>query len=386
MAILTQSQLGGVLVDMWINLIKWISNGIPSYAWAIVVLTVGIKLIMLPLDFYNKRVTRKNTQMQAVIQPQLETAKEKYGHDQTLYNQKMNEIYRKNNYNVVGSCLFMIINLVLTFTIFISLLNGLNEMASIRITDQYSVLQKTYTQTIESNPNETEEQKEAGIILANKAVIVKYEEVKDSWLWIQNIWKSDTVTTSIPKFDEYIKVAKEIEYNGIKHKTKNIKKELSDTDYENLKKEYQDIMDPLRKEVGRNNGYYILVVLVVLTSVFSQWLAMRKNKPKNKSAEDPMQSTNKIMMVLLPILLGSFALSSTSMFAIYLVISQLVSIATTPLIDVLINIGKGKDEEKKQKAKSKNMPIYSRENVKKVFEPKEATEKPTKETKEKKND
>ena len=58
MAILNNSQLG-FLVQMWINIIEWISNAIPSYAWAIVLLTIGIKLLMLPLDFYNKKVSRK---------------------------------------------------------------------------------------------------------------------------------------------------------------------------------------------------------------------------------------------------------------------------------------------------------------------------------------
>lgn len=387
MVILNISQMG-FLVDMWIKLISWISNAVPNYAWAIVILTIGIKLIMLPLDFFNKKVSRKNSQMQSVIQPQLEKAKAQYGHDQALYNQKMNEIYKSNNYNVVGSCLFMIVNLVLTFTIFITLLNGMNQMASIRITQQYSELQETYNQTIIANNDKTEEEQ---ITLANGAVVVKYNEVKDSWLWIQNIWKADTTTNSIPTFDEFIKVAQEIEFDGQMYKTNSLSKDLSQEDYDAVKAEYENIMQPLRSEVGRNNGYYILVILVVLTSVLSQWLSMRKLKPTTKNAGDPAQSTNKMMMILMPVLFGVFALSSTSMFSIYLVVSQIVTIAFTPLIDFLIEIGK--DKEKKVKATNKNTPSYSRENVKGVFEPKEATSQPKeaksqpkKKTKEKKND
>lgn len=380
MAILNNSQLG-FLVQMWINIIEWISNAIPSYAWAIVLLTIGIKLLMLPLDFYNKKVSRKNSQMQSVIQPQLEKAKAQYGHDQTLYNQKMNEIYRGNNYNVLGSCLFMVINLALTFTIFISLLNGMNEMASIRITQQYTALQETYNQTLVLNEEKTEEEKQE---LANQAVVIKYDEVKDSWLWIQNIWKSDTITNSIPTFDEFIKVAKKIEFDGQEYQTKNLTKQLSEAEYTQVKEEYENIMTPLRSEVGRNNGYYILVAMVVLTSILSQWLTMRKMKPAKANPNDPTQSTNKIMMVLLPILLGSFALSSTSMFSIYLVVSQIVAIMFTPLIDLLID--HGQDKVKTTKKINKNTPIYSRENVKGVFEPKEASSQPTKKTKEKKND
>lgn len=379
MVVLNPSQLG-FLVEMWIGIIEWISSAIPSYAWAIVLLTIGIKLIMLPLDFYNKKISRKNAEMQSVIQPQLEKAKAQYGHDQQIYNQKMNEIYRSNNYNVVGSCLFMLVNLVLTFTIFISLLNGMNEMASRRITQQYSSLQTVYNQVIEDNQDKTQEEAEA---LANNAVVIKYDEVKDSWLWIKNIWKSDTTTSSIPTFKEYLEVANNIEFNGQIYSTKNLSSTLGEEDYNQVKAEYEKIMTPLRDEVGRNNGYYILVLLVVVSAVLSQWLTMRKTKSSNPN--DPTQGAGKMMMFLLPILLGSFALSSTSMFAIYLVVSQIVGIVFTPLIDLIIDKG-GSTATVKAKVKNKNTPIYSRENVKGVFEPKEASSKPSNKTKGKKND
>ena len=50
------------------------------------------------------------------------------------------------------------------------------------------------------------------------AVLVKqeYEQVKDanSWLWVKNVWRADTVVSVIPSYDEYVSAA------GIKYDKK----------------------------------------------------------------------------------------------------------------------------------------------------------------------
>jgi YidC/Oxa1 family membrane protein insertase len=372
MAIINISQLGGFLVNMWIDIIKWLASSIPNYAWAIVILTIAIKLFMSPLDYFNKKVSRKNAKMQAVVQPQLEKAKSQYANDSALYNQKMNEIYRANNYNVMGSCLFMLVNLALTLVIFISLLNGMNAMASERISNQYTTLQQTYETTIQANQEKAEEQQ---IELANQEVVIKYNEIKDSWLWIKNVWKSDTLTNSIPTFEEYLNVAKTIEFEGENYNTKTLKKSLTEEQVTTIKLEYEKIMTPLREKEGKANGLFLLVILVVATSILSQWLSQRKLKQNSKGKEDTTQSMNKTMMVMLPVLFGFFALSSTSMFSLYLVTSQIIAILTTPLIDFIIDKNQDREDVKRV---AKNTPSYSRDNVKAVYEKKEVISKPEK--------
>lgn len=332
MAILNAAQLAGVLVDLWINIITWFSTTAGNYALAVIMLTIILKLAMTPLDFFNKKVTRKNAQMQKKMQPQLDKLKQKYGHDNNLYNQKMSELYKNNNYNVVGSCLFMIVNLVVTFTIFISLLNGLNQMAATKISEQYTTLQTVYQTQIDDG---------ASVEDANAAVVIKYDEIKNSFLWINNIWKSDTITNSIPTFDEYVNVAR-VEFED-------------DAAKESAQTEYQLIMDPLREASGTANGYYILLIAVVGTSVLSQWLMQRKMG--SASEGNPAAGTGKMMMFILPVLLGYFALSATSVFALYLVTNQIISIGTTPIIDKFIDKSNEKEENQKQ---LENQPEYSR--------------------------
>ena len=57
---------------LWANIINWMDGGIAHYAVVIILLTLIIKLVMLPFDFYNKYVTKKNTMMITKLQPELE--------------------------------------------------------------------------------------------------------------------------------------------------------------------------------------------------------------------------------------------------------------------------------------------------------------------------
>lgn len=354
MAILNLPLLAGILVDMWISIISLFNNAFINYAWSIIILTVLIKVVMTPLDFFNKKVTRKNAKMQKVIQPELAKLEKQYGSNRNLYNQKMNELYKANNYNVMGSCLFMLINLALTFTIFISLLTGLNTMAASRISNQYKVLNQTYFQTYNEAILLVNEDDAAE--LANLAVEIKYGEVEDSWLWIKNVWKADTATNSIPSFDEYLAITKQVVINGeqVDYNT------LDNTEKEQVKTEYELIMTPLRQEIGGANGYYIMLILVVGTAVLSQWLVQRKMKVGN-DANNPAAGASKIMMFILPLLLGIFAFSSNSVFSLYLLTSQVISILTTPFIDSILEKVEAKQELIKQNA---TVPEYSRKRVK----------------------
>ncbi len=343
MAILiAASQLCGFLVDFWTIVISWFNSNFSNYAWSIILLTIAIKLVMTPLDFLNKKITRKNSKMQATLKPELEKLQQKYGHDRALYNQKMAELYKSNNYNILGSCLFMLVNMALTLTIFISLWSGLNAMASTKIGEQYIELQDTYqTAYTEEVGDETEK-----ISAANIAVRDKYGEIKYSWLWIDNIWKADSpFVNSIPTFDDYLNSVTNVKFFDGTIVDKNT---LDDTQRTTLQVEYESIMDPLRNSVGKTNGYLILLVCIVGTSFLSQWLMMRKNKMKSLNGQDPAASTGKIMLIILPIMLGFFALSYNAVFALYLLTSQIIAIGTTPLIDLLIDKLENKKQLKKE--------------------------------------
>ncbi|MDB6019698.1 MAG: Membrane protein insertase YidC [Pedosphaera sp.] len=77
------------------------------YGWAIVVITVLIKLIFWPLTAYS---TRSMKRMQA-LQPQMKAMQEKYKDDPTKLSQKQFEFWRKNKVNPLSGCLPMLLQL-----------------------------------------------------------------------------------------------------------------------------------------------------------------------------------------------------------------------------------------------------------------------------------
>ena len=105
----------------WATLITFFEGIFNSYVSGIILLTIIIKLVLSPLDFMNKKVARNNARMQAVLAPQMAKLQKQYGHDRNLLNQKTAELYKRSGFSMGGSCVVMLVYLVLTIVIFFTL-------------------------------------------------------------------------------------------------------------------------------------------------------------------------------------------------------------------------------------------------------------------------
>lgn len=407
MAYLTSKLLGAVSQPngVWEKIIMAFHNGIHNYAWAIIVFTIVLKIILLPLDFLNKYVTAKNAKVQKAIQPELEKIQKQYGNNKQIINQKTMELYKKNNYSVTGSCVVMLINMALTLTIFITLFSGLNSMAAYKVQYQYNEIQKSYYSVEDySNDNLAERYKHYFIEYAsdtanlndegkikdetaaktyamdkvkaeiatynnetnNANALQRYGEVKESWLWIDNIWKSDTPwTNSVATFKEYSNSAratfKDVEIKNTADEQIGM---LTAGDLKSLAEaEYNQIMDPIRESAGRANGYLIVVILAAGLNLISLLASQGKLKFKRKKKTTLEEETNQkqpggwLMLVLLPAIMIYITLIYNAVFGLYIFVSSLVTTAATPLINWLINV----IDKKKQAKKDKEVTVsYSR--------------------------
>jgi YidC/Oxa1 family membrane protein insertase len=90
-----------------------------SWAWSIVLLTVIVRVVLIPLTW---RQIKSMRAMQS-LQPQLKALQEKYKNDRQMLNQKMMEFYRENNVSPFGSCL----PLLLQMPVFLGLFYMLRE-------------------------------------------------------------------------------------------------------------------------------------------------------------------------------------------------------------------------------------------------------------------
>lgn len=338
------SLLVATQTGFWADIITSFESFVFNYAWAIILLTIIIKLILSPFDFLNKKVSRDNAKMQAVIAPQLQKLQKQYGNDRAKLNQKTTELYKANNFNMVGSCLTMLGYLAVTLIIFISLFTALNSMSAYKIEEQFLELKQTYETTVGT----TEEKQDA--------VLLKYDDIKNDFIWVQNVWVADNFwTPAILTFDNYItaigdNVKTDINAENVSYK------DMLQVDKDAFEASYNNVMQVLFEQRDQPNGYLTTAVFAVVSSFFAQYLMQRKLTSKNTNKSDAtaqtQASTNKIMLIILPIIMGVFTLFYNAVFGLYIVAGQLVSLITFPIIDKLLDkYYAKKDRERDEKIK-----------------------------------
>lgn len=351
---------------MWASIIKWIFSGVGNYAVAIILLTLMIKFLMLPLDFYQKYITKVNTKKQAKIQPEVDKLNARYGHNKDLLNQKTMELYKRENYNIVGTCIGMLLNLVLSMVIFFTLFSGINKMQYYTIDQEFITLQNTYIEAVvenyEGNTDELYVTNEIGVTsfnwskelsdtvktAANNAVTAKYEEIKTSFLWIKNVWIPDSYKDVIPDYSGYLKITNQ--KNG--------------NDEEKLV--YNTVMSPLmNKYEGQWNGLLLLPVISIATTVLSTMIPtwMEKAKCKRRGTPFIAQQNNKTMLFIMPIILGIFTLLYSAVFGLYIVVGAIFGLITSPLTTLITELLEERADKKQLVKQSANTVSYSRKNV-----------------------
>lgn len=91
---------------------NWLHSGLKfSYGWAIIAITIIIKLIFWPLT---QASTRSMKRMQA-LQPQMNAIKEKYKDDPMKMNRKTMEFMREHKVSPIGGCLPMLLQIPVFF-------------------------------------------------------------------------------------------------------------------------------------------------------------------------------------------------------------------------------------------------------------------------------
>jgi len=89
---------------------------ISYYAIALLIMAVIYKLITIPLTLQSTKAQKKTQE----LQPQIEELKKKYGYDQQILNQKIQEFQKENNATAAGcsGCLMMVLQLVIVIALF----------------------------------------------------------------------------------------------------------------------------------------------------------------------------------------------------------------------------------------------------------------------------
>ncbi len=99
----------------------WLIPG-HNVAWAIIILTIIIRLILLPSSL---NATRQQKRMRD-LQPEIQALQEKFKDDKQQQAKELMEFYKKNKIHPLGSCLPLLIQLPILLVLYYVFINGLS--------------------------------------------------------------------------------------------------------------------------------------------------------------------------------------------------------------------------------------------------------------------
>lgn len=115
--------LSGYVGPFLLTLMHSAHDFVPSWGWAIILMTLFLKIITLPFTLAASRAAKR---MQK-LQPQLQAVREKHKDNPQKLNQATMEIFKENKVNPLGGCLPILITIPL-FVGFFAMLQSASEL------------------------------------------------------------------------------------------------------------------------------------------------------------------------------------------------------------------------------------------------------------------
>lgn len=327
-----------------------LGGGVASFGWTVVLFTVVLRLILSPLDIWQKVIARKNNRAMERMKPQLEALQARYADDKQRLQQEQMALYKKEKYSTMGMCLPTIVTFVVFFVVFA----GFRQMVGYQFAKDYKECVKAYNASISE---QIEQNKDKAFIIDNgdgkwdiddiaktqegadfyksakenaqqKVYEVYYSEDQKtirSFLWIKNIFVSDNWAQAVPDFA-----------------TVTGQKGMATSKLTGITiDEYNDVMAKVLGtggygKNGKWNGLLILPVLSIALSFLSTKLLSGSQAQPPAPAQDAQgegaekakaqQRSMKMMQYVMPVMMGVFALFYSGAFALYMFTSSLCAI------------------------------------------------------------
>ena len=118
-----------------------------NYGWAIISFSILIKLAMLPLTIKQQRTIKKTSK----IQQEIKAIQFKYKNDQQKMNQEMMDVYKRENMNPMSGCFTSIIQIILILSVFYMVRSPLTYMKKID-TEKIEAYKTSYVSTSTNYP------------------------------------------------------------------------------------------------------------------------------------------------------------------------------------------------------------------------------------------
>lgn len=293
----------GVLSNLFGYVLNALYDIFNNYGIAIILFSIILRVILIPITISQQSSMKKTSK----IQKQTQELQKKYKNNQEKMNQELMELYKKEKINPFSGCFSAIIQIVIILSVFWLVSQPLTYMKHVQDMDIY----KEYLDKVEEGNNKS------------------YKEIA-----ILNMVESN-----------YQDIVKQLE-NGEENKEK----------LENRKNELNKLrlnmnflgLDLSKVPTQSLNDYkvYIIPILYVISSFVSIKMTtnMQNNKEdkketsgENASEIEAMQSMNKSMTYMMPIMSVSIAVIAPLGLALYWLVSNVLMIVERLIIQKIMN-------------------------------------------------
>jgi len=354
-----------------IKFLELLANIVGNYGFAIIVLTIIIRLAMWPLNVSQQRSMR----MMQNLQPKIKALQDRYKSDPQKMQMKLMEFYKEHKFNPMGGCLPLLVQL----PIFILLYSALMSPQFIQIAGDTSFgflsrLDTTLRATAgRSYDGEFGVSQGDTFTLGKNAKVYLSNETLDN-VKIKNPAKAVEIQGEF-KPGESIDFKVDLDHLDLKFAQLNdiVKAEIPVTDMsnkevENVTFEKQgNVLAASFPTVAASRDFhwdvFLLIALFAITMFASQKVMMATQKNKNGAVDPAQEAIQKSMGTFMPIMIiGTFVIIPIPAgVLLYLVTSNVIQIVQTVIVNKQIDL---------EYAQTGNVTDIDISNAKKI-EPKE---------------
>lgn len=367
----------------WLGtVVQWIVGLSSIVGVGVILFTLILKTITMPLDVYSRVKMKKQSLLMKKMRPQMEKLQKQYANDKNMYSQKVMELQKQNGISMFGACLPMIVTLVIFMVVF-SAFSTYSQYANLKTYNEmvtaYNQSVQTYVikegkdggfleETQDISINETaylvhfdkfteitgkelsgNESDKMAVVRdfvrenARKSAADFYRANRTNFIWVGNIWYPDSMLNKeVPNFNDFsrtvsratntsVDASYELSYNEVSYY-------LMNEGYPNP--------DTGKVEGNVFNGYFVLIVLAIGLMFLQQFISMRSQKDANElgTVDGTGASTNKWMMIMMPIIYGIFSFMYSAAFSLYMITSTLYGLISTVIINKVMDVNFAKQE------------------------------------------
>ncbi len=332
-----------IFANLFGYVLNFLYNLVSNYGIAIILFSILIKVLMIPLTIKQQKTLRKNE----IMQKEMKQIQFKYKNDPEKMNQEIMSLYKREGMNPLSGCFSSIIQIILLFSVFLLVRSPLTYMVKM----DTDVIQKMESVVLQQNQNNT----------YSEIAIIQYMRNLENGSSVSKDENLGNVSENQNENSENIS-----EENNTVNENQNEEQKQDDFNIAEYKDKADINMDFFGIDLSqvptkdiKNWKTLIIPVLYVISSFisikFTTTMSKKKkeeqkqdvvvsdnekNEPKEEEY-DPMESANKTMMWIMPIMSVSIAVIAPLGLALYWLMNNILMIVERLILNKIFEKEEG---------------------------------------------